>query len=278
MQRLLFGALFLAFCAAVPARADTRAISADPNAPSFRYGWLSGFRGRMGMPILIGGRSTREGWEVALIPMLELHNERGSSSLVPYERWRGRASVELSYSPFDFDYRELWWSLTFALEHESAHRSVRPQPPLVFALSRGSLPAYQYQNDLGLRLDLAWQPGWVRWFARGWQRLHFATCTTRSLRCEDVTFGGLTHEWSFELGAISADGGFFRPFISVYLQHLGRSERTVEERRVVAQLGVSWPDGFGGRWSASALAQSGDVGLGREDRTLMVGGFFGWSP
>lgn len=270
--------VLLAWSAAAPAYAESRALSADPNAPSFRYGWLSGFRGRMAMPIWMGGTPIHRGWEIALVPLLELHNERGSSAVVPFERWRGRASLELSYSPFEFDDPGLSWSLTLALEHESAHRSVVPQRVLTFALSRGALPAYQYQNDVGLRFDFEWEPGWVRWFARGWQRLHFATCTLRSLGCEDVTFGGVTHEWSFELGALWSDRGFFRPFASVYLQHLGRSERTVEERRVVAQLGVSWPDGFGGRWSASALAQSGDVGLGREDRTLMVGGFLGWSP
>lgn len=263
---------------------ERRGISADPDAPSFRYGWLRGWRGRASTPIDLWGTADAPGFGVWLVPMVELHNEIDSPLPVPNELWRGRAGLEFSYA-VSAPASGVHWALTLAIEHESDHRSVEAQGPFFFgsgeplALTIGEpsrLPAYLYEDDLALRLDLDWKPGALRWYATTWHRLHFATCTRRVPDCELVQFGSGTHEWSQELGA-ELDLDLLRLALAGFVSRTLPANWIAEEHRLVLQLTGRWRVGDG-ELLVALVAQRGDVGYQREDQRLLYGAFLGWVP
>src|SRR5262249_30980398 len=96
--------------------ADVRALSADPDAAMFQIiARQTGLLAKVGASIpLVGLRAAEQGFALTLPGFIELHNEHGDPSVVPYRFWRGAFALEGAY-------RFPGFLVSLALEHESDH-------------------------------------------------------------------------------------------------------------------------------------------------------------
>jgi hypothetical protein len=283
---LLLPAFFLV---ATPASAasteeEVRIVSADPDAPSMRYGWAGALHGRMSVLIPIVGSLDELGWLLLFQPLLEIHNFDGSPDPVPHQFWRGRATLELSDR----------WALSstvgpelavgLVIEHESAHKTVRAVGPVLLQALGVSEPfAFQYENSIAVRAATIWPIEIGTIFGVTHQRLHFATCTIADELCDTVELGGVAYDFSFELGydsgprtAPRAPGLHF--FGSALLQVTLQTEKTAAEQRFVLATGLRWPTGRVGELQLTLSIQRADVGIRRSDTDPLPALYLGWAP
>lgn len=259
---------------------ELRALEASPNAASLRYGWLQGTRARMSVPITVLGDLNHEGLTLVFEPLIELHNGPAQSAPVPFEHWRGRLALELGYRFHVGEDSGL--AIALRLEHESDHESASPRGRglLVVAASGPLSTAFEYINDVGLRL--AWMEPLGRGSLRAVlaARLHFATCTQDDPSCQDVSFGGVTVEPSFdavydsEAGAADVDLALTA---ALHASITPETARTALERRVQLLAGLRLPTKHRGTFFfQGALHVGSEIGNLRGISSIAPGGFIGW--
>lgn len=259
---------------------ELRALEANHNATSLRYGWLQGTRARMSAPIGLAGDLNGEGLALLLEPLIELHNGPAQSAPVPFEHWRGRLALELGYR-FQVG-EDSGFAVALRLEHESDHESASPRGRGLLLLA-GSGPlstAFEYINDVGLRL------AWTKLLGGGAlravlaARLHFATCTQDDPSCQDVSLGGVTVEPSFDAvydsEAAAADVDLALT-AALHASITPETARTHLERRIQLLVGLRVPTKHRGTFFfQGALHVGSEIGNLRKTSSIAPGGFIGW--
>jgi hypothetical protein len=248
------------------------ALTADPNAPLFAYGYRGGARGRfsLNIPFLMPG--PEGGFYVALRPLLELHNEESrplsGPGYLPLSYWRGRLALEAGYAlNVTLGRQDALLGFGLMLEHESDHTT------------DGTSGGFLSFHDVGVRTQLAFRPHDKVLFASqlGFRAL-FASCTRIEYGCTgDRGTGGfetLADVW-VELG--SGDTAFGGAF-AIHASYLPGTESLIEEWRVVLRGALLIDPDAIGRVQVYLEALFGhDVGLFRAEELTRVGGGFGWA-
>ncbi len=259
-----------------PLEGHALALSASPNQATLRYQW----RGMVGVDLPVVESSTTP-WVLVLSPLLESANGPTSAAPVPFELWRGRASLELGYrfvlddAP---DRRAL--RLSVLLTHESAHETVQASAFVIVPSTRTSAqvlvsPSAQvHTNDVGLRLLATQTFGDTLLGLVLTQRLHFASCTVRARGCDDVRPGfGLETELDVVVEGLALDATrWLRPYAALSAQVIPAIQDMGLEGRVVVEAGATLDPGRLGRFRVfGALVAGHEPGLLRE-RAVVYGG------
>jgi hypothetical protein len=242
---------------------DARVLSADPNVPLFGLEFRGAARATFGSPIrpLTGA----DGLQVALVPLLELHDAIGSPNAIPFENWRGRLEIHGGWRVTRATYAATGW---LGLEHESDHPT----------LWRGPYPTHSYftLNSAVARAELTLPLGPLALTVVAIERFHLDTCTSVFPECARAVGDGSP---AFEQGAEAvADGSAgaafsFRPFGSIAMSWLFPSSRVVGEKRLALRAGLRVRQRAGGLWQLYLAALFGnDVGVFRHDTVTELGG------
>ena len=269
LARWLLGPALLALAPITLARAgalaadEARVLSADPNVPVFGVAYRGAARATLGSPIRpVSGAS---GFQLALVPLLELHDRVGSSEAIPFENWRGRIEVHAGWRVERQRYVLTGW---LGVEHESDHPTVW-QPPY-------PTTSYFTLNSAVLRGELTVPLGAFHLSAAVIERLYVDACTSVAPRCNRAFGdGSRTFEQGFEAVADGWDGGGEapRPFAALAVSALIGAGRAHSERRLVLRAGVRIRQREVGLWQAYGMALFGnDVGLYRNDTVTQLGG------
>ncbi|MBW2462164.1 MAG: hypothetical protein JRH11_11010 [Deltaproteobacteria bacterium] len=248
------------------------ALTADPNAPMFAYGYRGGARGRFSLHIPILSPEHFSGAYLALRPLAELHNEEAipldGPAFLPLSFWRARLVLEAGYAP-QVTVRGTPVQLGFGLmiEHESNHATDR---------SAGGFLSF---HDVGVRTQLSVRVHpMVLLAAQLVGRVMFASCTKLAYGCTgDTGTGGfetVADVW-VEVGLQdTAFGGAF----AVHASYLPETESLIEEWRVALRGGLIIASQSVGRFQLFIEALFGrDVGLFRAQEVARVGVGFGWA-
>lgn len=271
-----------------PLDAHALALSANPNEATLRYQWRGALRGMAGVTIPIV-ESARTPWVLVFAPALEIHNGPWSGAPVPFEYWRGRATLEFGYR-VELVERPDRTSLRVSLlaTHESAHatqtggtvirlggllgETARPQ---VAPSTTQLLAASQvHTNDVGLRLLWVQTFGPTLFAAALTQRFHFASCTLRQRTCDDVRpAGGLETEFDVVLEAFALDADrWWRPYAAVSSFFIPPIELMGLEGRVVLEAGLTLDPGRLGRFRVyGSLLVGHEPGFLREEGVVYGG-------
>jgi len=209
------------------AQAEARLLSANPDSPTSAFFWRDELHGKLGAPIPLLGERT--GFSLQLPALIELHNAR--PSLVPYQFWRARVSLEAIHRRV-LDGGRFVLGTSILAEHESDHVS---GPPGHF-LNR---------NGVAFRLDFTWMFGDDALTASSIARMHLRTCTLVPILCDRG--GGREGSAAFEQTAeVVFDGGWGnrcagrpRYFLSAMGSLLPAHRLAGEEKRAVAEVGLS---------------------------------------
>jgi hypothetical protein len=247
---------------------SARALSADPNAPTFALVWRGSLRGTMSSRLPIAGHVDLAGFHLALLPLVELHNEIGDHDPLPNDDWRGRLSLEAGYTVTPAQTGFGWASVTFAVQHESDHRSAR--------VDTG--PGFLEHNDVALRGSLAVPLGGASIVTTWEGGLLAGSCTTFSPPCRDLR-GATSLSEMVEVLATTRRIGPISPFLSVVGMFVVPTGALSRERRLVAQGGLASRTQSRGLWQGGLVAFLGnDIGYTRTQTVHQVGLFLRWSP
>lgn len=243
-----------------PLEGHALALSANPNEASLRYQWRGALHGMAGATIPII-ESAETPWVFVFSPALEISNGPTSAAPVPFEYWRGRASLEFGRR-IDLEDWPDRFSLRFSLvvTHESAHRTDVPQVLVLGGAgglgssARGQaaeLLSHQvHTNDVGLRLFATMTRGTTLFAAALTQRIHFASCTLLARYCDDVRLAsGLETELDLmvEGFALTLDD-WLRPYAALSAMVIPAIDDMGREGRVVIEAGATLDPGRLGRF------------------------------
>jgi hypothetical protein len=235
-------------------------LNADPNGVSYGAEYRGAVRARFGDQFDFYGGEAEAGYSIALAPLFELHEPRGSHNVLPSQYWRARLSLVQGYG---WLWRDLRVRVAALLSHESDHETAHAY----------SKPGFLALNDATLRALVAGRTRLLAWYASADAQLYFLSCTRPDRKCEN--FHGAT---SFG-GQVQAGLAFpslrflrFSPFAAAsYTGIVGHADVHAEQRLLArlgayAQLGDSLMSLF-------ALGSLGnDVGVVRSRTLNVVGG------
>jgi hypothetical protein len=254
-----------------PAHDHRAMLAAHPDAPWVTVAWRGQLRGTVAADIrpLF---PARRGFTVRILPLIELHNARGSDEPLPNEAWRGKLALEAGW---------LWSAastaarqrlhVAIALAHESDHNTARAEPDVD--------PTALQLNELSLRVVWTVATRAVVLRSRADLRGLAISCTDLSSSCsnfEGAASFGADADVVLDF-APSMNGAWF-PFVSTHGGGIVPNGDLVPEWRLVLHAGV-YTRGSSGVWALYGLGLVGhDVGIDRADRVARFGGGIRWSP
>lgn len=164
--------------------------TASPDAPALELSWRDGLRAKAGGRLrFVGDGDDRRGPLFEFLGFIELHNQAGNLSFVPYQFWRGRFAFEAGYR-WTFEGEKPWtFRLVGALEHESDHATAPNSG------TRADHAGFVNLNSLSATAGLRHGRS-APTHAALTVRLHALTCTFSQLECGRG--GGLAGDRSVE--------------------------------------------------------------------------------
>jgi hypothetical protein len=275
---VLPGALVALVLLAARARADEASamngssdgllLSASPDAPTTGLAWRGALRGTLGLEVPVVQNAQEGGFNIHIAPLVELHNDRGSTQPLPNENWRGRLAIEASWMSVSDPELARWIAFGAGVEHESDHATARLGAPLTSL----QLNDFFARTFGGSRLGKATVTGSLK--AQGL----VISCTRLDALCED--FRGSASFGAAVDGMVSGGRwlGDFRPFASLHGSWVAPHRSLIEEKRLVIHLGF-WERAPTGLWQFFALGFLGnDVGIGRAEEDAQLGIGVRWAP
>ncbi len=265
----MFGLILTLLAAPSPADLAT----ANPDAPALEFGWRDGLRAKGGgrIRILGDGEDATTGF-FDFHGFIELHNEPGSTIVVPYQLWRGRFSFEGGYRR-RLDGATPWTlKASLLLEHESDHSTSGTD-------FFNTAPGFVNLNALAAQGAVR-RGGSAPTHAALTLRAHVLTCTFDAVRCGFG--GGLRGEPTFEAELSLAQelqlSAKWNAFAAVWGQVLVPTRDIVRGRRLAFRLGAIRHRATDALGLFFQLLAGTDLGYFRQRDTLQVGVGVAWVP
>lgn len=244
-------------------------LSANPDTPGVTFVWRGQLRGTLGVRVPIVGKPQQPRFSMAIVPLIELYNQTGSSVLLPNEGWRGQLGIQAGW---------LWGELPTGrryvlgglVRHESDHATDRADAP-------GAALQFNEVTIIGA-VQLPQPRMMVRVEARA--RALVSSCTDIETVCS-----GLKGNASFGAEAdLMLDAGGAEPirkrwyfFSSVHAGAVVPHRQVIRELRTTLHVGVFVPVKFG-VWQLFALGFFGnDIGIYRGNVVYQGGAGVRWT-
>lgn len=252
------------------AAADTELLSAHPERDVAAVYYRGAMRGVVALRVPLLSPERHGGFGLRVLPLIELHNDPGSTQPLPNQNWRGRLALA---SVFERAYTaRVLHRVDAALlvQHESDHETART------GVGDDALQL----NDLAMRggVELAFGESVLRFGGEG--RVFAISCTRVELGCENFRGSssvGASLDVVFDMGGAAEPPAGFRFFAALHAGGiLGRGELAAEGRGIL-QLGAR-VRAETGLFQLFLVGLAGnEVGFDRTQRVLQGGGGVGYA-